>query len=197
MGCALVARHLFFNFQFLIFNLFKMKPYYSLSDFPDRKNAGKNFIALYPKCGTMHLYISKAKWLYHCFYAGCDFNGILTDHCKDNRPMFPYPMNMHEVPPTPGNILHRADLIRRRQPLKYPVIDPYLFVEAQSGKGDTEPQSIKAMVTCFQSWGRDNHIRVIIVAHPRSLKKIDGKNEMEDINMYTISGSANWANLAD
>ena len=68
-----------------------MKPYYSLSDFPDRKNAGKNFIARCPKCGTMHLYISKAKGLYHCFYAGCEFNGILTDYCKDKRPMFSYP----------------------------------------------------------------------------------------------------------
>lgn len=106
-------------------------------------------------------------------------------------------LDMHEVPPTPGNILHRADLVRRRQPLKYLVIDPYLFVEAQSEKAETETQSIKSMLTRFQSWGRDNHIWVIIVAHPRSLKKIDGKNEMEDINMYTISGSANWANLAD
>lgn len=106
-------------------------------------------------------------------------------------------LDMHEVPPTPANILHRADLVRRRQPLKYLIIDPYLFVEAQSGKAETETQSIKAMLTRFQSWGRDNHIWVIIVAHPRSLKKIDGKNEMEDINMYTISGSANWANLAD
>lgn len=106
-------------------------------------------------------------------------------------------LDMHEVPPTPANILHRADLVRRRHPLKYLIIDPYLFVEAQSGKGETETQSIKAMLTRFQSWGRDNHIWVIIVAHPRSLKKIDGKNEMEDINMYTISGSANWANLAD
>ena len=106
-------------------------------------------------------------------------------------------LDMHEVPPTPGNILHRADLVRRRQPLKYLVIDPYLFVEAQSGKGETETQSIKSMLTRFQAWGRENHIWVIIVAHPRSLKKIDGKNAMEDINMYTISGSANWANLAD
>ena len=107
------------------------------------------------------------------------------------------PQDMHEVPPTPGNILHRADLVRRRQPLKYLVIDPYLFVEAQNGKAETETQSIKSMLTRFQSWGREHHIWVIIVAHPRSLKKIDGKNEMEDINMYTISGSANWANLAD
>ena len=106
-------------------------------------------------------------------------------------------LDMHEVPPTPGNILHRADLVRRRQPLKYLVIDPYLFVEAPNGKAETETQSIKSMLTRFQSWGREHHIWVIIVAHPRSLKKIDGKNEMEDINMYTISGSANWANLAD
>ena len=106
-------------------------------------------------------------------------------------------LDMHEVPPTPGNILHRADLVRRRQPLKYLVIDHYLFVEAQNGKAETETQSIKSMLTRFQSWGREHHIWVIIVAHPRSLKKIDGKNEMEDINMYTISGSANWANLAD
>lgn len=106
-------------------------------------------------------------------------------------------LDMHEVPPTPGNILHRADLVRRRQPLKYLVIDPYLFVEAQNGKAETETLSIKSMLTRFQSWGREHHIWVIIVAHPRSLKKIDGKNEMEDINMYTISGSANWANLAD
>ena len=62
-------------------------------------------------------------------------------------------LDMHEVPPTPGNILHRADLIRRRHPLKYLVIDPYLFVEAQSGKNETETQSIKSMLTRFQSWG--------------------------------------------
>lgn len=39
----------------------------------------------------MHLYISKAKGLYHCFYAGCEFNGILTDYCKDKRSIFSYP----------------------------------------------------------------------------------------------------------
>ena len=49
----------------------------------------------------------------------------------------------------------------------------------------------------MQAWGRNNNIWVIIVAHPRSLKKQNGKNELEDIDMYTISGSANWANLAD
>ena len=106
-------------------------------------------------------------------------------------------LDMHEVPPTPENILNRADLVRRMHPLKYLVIDPYLFIENQSGKGETETQCIKAMLTKFQTWGRVNHIWVIIVAHPRALKTMNGKNELEAINMYTISGSANWANLAD
>lgn len=88
-----------------------MKPYYSLSDFPDRKNAGKNFIARCPKCGTMHLYISKAKGLYHCFYAGCDFNGILTDYCKDNRPMFPYQKEI--LPQIPEHTAHRIAGMRK------------------------------------------------------------------------------------
>ena len=38
---------------------------------------------------------------------------------------------------------------------------------------------------------------MVIVAHPRGLKTVNGRNELEAINMYTISGSANWANLAD
>ena len=45
--------------------------------------------------------------------------------------------------------------------------------------------------------GAQHGIWVIIVAHPRSLKKQSGKDELEEIDMYTISGSANWANLAD
>ena len=106
-------------------------------------------------------------------------------------------LDMHEVPPTPENILNRADQVRRRHPLKYLIVDPYLFIETQSRNGETETQSIKAMLTKFQTWGRVNHIWVIIVAHPRALKNVNGKNELEAINMYTISGSANWANLAD
>lgn len=36
-----------------------MKPFYYLSDFPERKNAGQNFVAECPKCGKKHLSISK------------------------------------------------------------------------------------------------------------------------------------------
>lgn len=106
-------------------------------------------------------------------------------------------LDLHEVSPTPDNIIARADIVRRSLPLKYLIIDPYLFMEVETNRYNTETQTIKAMLTQMQTWGRVHNIWVIIVAHPRSLKKQNGKNELENIDMYTISGSANWANLAD
>ena len=106
-------------------------------------------------------------------------------------------LDLHEVAPTPRNILALADRVRRTMPLKYLVIDPYLFMEVETGRNATETQTIKEMLTRVQTWGRDNGIWVVIVAHPRALKKLSGRNELENIDMYTISGSANWANLAD
>lgn len=106
-------------------------------------------------------------------------------------------IDFQEAPPTPDNIIARAEQVRRRMPLEYLVIDPYLFMEVDNGQGTTETQSIKSMLTRMQTWGRNNKVWVIIVAHPRKLAKLSGQNELEDIDMYTIAGSANWANLAD
>ena len=60
-----------------------MKPFYYLSDFPERKNAGQNFVAECPKCGKKHLSISKKTGAFHCFYAGCDFKGKLKDFWEE------------------------------------------------------------------------------------------------------------------
>lgn len=56
-----------------------LKPYYKLSDFPDRKGLGKNWMATCPLCDKKHLSISKDTGLYHCFSPDCDFNGQLDD----------------------------------------------------------------------------------------------------------------------
>ena len=106
-------------------------------------------------------------------------------------------LDLHEVPPTPTNILERADRVRRSMDMNYLVIDPYLFMEVETGRYSSETQAIKAMLTQVQTWGRANGVWVVIVAHPRKLMKLWGSNESEDIDMYTIAGSANWANLAD
>ena len=55
---------------------------------------------------------------------------------------------------------------------------------------------IKQVLTRFQTWGRQRHVWVVIVAHPRKLVK-DAGGKFEEIDEYTISGSAHWANLAD
>lgn len=60
-----------------------MKPFYYLCDFPERKNAGKNFLTECPKCGKKHLYISKTTGAFHCFYSGCDFKGKLKDFWEE------------------------------------------------------------------------------------------------------------------
>ena len=85
-------------------------------------------------------------------------------------------LDLHEVSPTPDNIIARADIVRRSLPLKYLIIDPYLFMEVETNRYNTETQAIKAMLTQMQTWGRIHNIWVIIVAHPRSLKKQNGKN---------------------
>lgn len=106
-------------------------------------------------------------------------------------------LDLHEVSPTPAHILERADRVRRTMPIQYLVIDPYLFMEVETGRYSSETQAIKAMLTQVQTWGRAHGVWVVIVAHPRKLMKLWGSNESEDIDMYTIAGSANWANLAD
>ena len=106
-------------------------------------------------------------------------------------------LDLHETSPTPAHILERADRVRRTMPIKYLVIDPYLFMEVEPGRYSSETQAIKAMLTQVQTWGRAHGVWVVIVAHPRKLMKLWGSNESEDIDMYTIAGSANWANLAD
>ena len=106
-------------------------------------------------------------------------------------------LDLHEASPTPTHILERADRVRRTMPIRYLVIDPYLFMEVETGRHSSETQAIKAMLTQVQTWGRAHGVWVVIVAHPRKLMKLWGSNESEDIDMYTIAGSANWANLAD
>lgn len=99
--------------------------------------------------------------------------------------------------PTPKNILLLADFVRARTTMDYLVVDPYMFVDMQSGNKDTETREVKRMLTEFQSWGRRNHVWVVVVAHPRKLNKLTGSNDYEKIDYYSINGSANWANLGD
>lgn len=100
--------------------------------------------------------------------------------------------------PTTRNILNKAEAVLRQHPtMEYLVIDPYLYMDVGKGRNITETEAIKEMLTEVQDWAQEHRIWVFIVAHPRKLNKDDGTEEFEKIDMYTIAGSANWANIAD
>lgn len=124
--------------------------------------------------------------------------GEILDAAIDRLENHMVHISMGSVLPTPENIIQQADLIRLHHPLSYLVIDPFLFVVLENGRQTTETQAITRTLSSIQAWGREHKVWVIVVAHPRKLgKKQDGSNDFEDIDFYSINGSAAWANLAD
>ena len=99
------------------------------------------------------------------------------------------------MPPTPNNIIRLCEEVRRRQPVHFLYIDPYLFIERDRNI-ESETLQIKQVLTTLQSWGRLRNIWIMIVCHPRKLQK-DQNGKYETVDQYTIAGSAHWANLAD
>ena len=99
--------------------------------------------------------------------------------------------------PTARNILRLTEecIYSHDLPVGFLIIDPYLFVQSEQ-PSESETQQIKRILTTLQAWGREHRVWVIMVAHPRKLMK-DGTSEYEEIDEYTIAGSAHWANLAD
>lgn len=98
--------------------------------------------------------------------------------------------------PTPTNIIRQCNRLQRQGfAMDFLYIDPYLFIQSEDAS-ESETQQIKHILTILQGWAREHHIWVIVVAHPRKLIK-DGTSEFEEVDEYTISGSAHWANLAD
>ena len=104
---------------------------------------------------------------------------------------------MEDLAPSPTNIIAQTQqLIDDGMPVHFLCIDPYLFLVSDDPR-ESETQQIKTMLTTLQKWGRQQHVWVCVVAHPRKLIKDGTTGEYEEIDQYTISGSAHWANLAD
>jgi len=82
----------------------------------------------------------------------------------------------------------RKELERRGERLHFLTIDPFLFVDLELKRGETETVGIRNLLTKLQRWGRDHHIWVVMVAHPPMDRPIQ---------MYFAAGSAHWSNLAD
>ena len=107
-------------------------------------------------------------------------------------------IEMRRDSPTPQRILSKAEAVYAKHPnMQFLVIDPYLYMELTVNRNVTETNAIKKMLTTLQDWAHDHRVWVFIVAHPRMLHREDGSDEFEEVTYYTISGSANWANISD
>ena len=88
-------------------------------------------------------------------------------------------------------------MLKKKLPLDYLVIDPYVFINmTEGGTRATETEKVRLMLTKLQAWSRTRHIWTVVVAHPRIQNK-EGSQDFPDLNIYSIAGSAQWANLAD
>ncbi len=77
---------------------------------------------------------------------------------------------------------------------KIVIIDPWNEVEHMWGANESETQYVNRALRELKGWSRRLNICLIIVTHPS--KGIQHK-EIEEINLYDISGSAAWNNKAD
>ena len=90
-----------------------------------------------------------------------------------------------------------AMMNRKKQKIDYLVIDPYVFINmTEGGSHATETEKVRLMLTKLQAWSRTRHIWTVVVAHPRIQYK-DGHEAFPPLDIYSVAGSAQWANLAD
>lgn len=90
-----------------------------------------------------------------------------------------------------------AMMNRKKQKIDYLVIDPYVFINmTEGGSRATETEKVRLMLTKLQAWSRTRHIWTVVVAHPRIQYK-DGHEAFPPLDIYSVAGSAQWANLAD
>lgn len=88
-----------------------------------------------------------------------------------------------------------AMMNRKKQKIDYLVIDPYVFINMTEG-GSRATETVRLMLTKLQAWSRTRHIWTVVVAHPRIQYK-DGHEAFPPLDIYSVAGSAQWANLAD
>lgn len=90
-----------------------------------------------------------------------------------------------------------AMMNRKKQKIDYLVIAPYVFINmTEGGSRATETEKVRLMLTKLQAWSRTRHIWTVVVAHPRIQYK-DGHEAFPPLDIYSVAGSAQWANLAD
>lgn len=103
-----------------------------------------------------------------------------------------YFMNFNKVS-TLDDILKQAEELVLEKDVKVVVIDPYNKIDHQYDKHLTETQYISKVMDRLQLFAKKYNVLVNLVVHPRTQQTTDVNN----LNMYSINGSANFANKSD
>lgn len=97
---------------------------------------------------------------------------------------------------TLDNILERARQAVRRWGIRTLVIDPLNCIEMPHEPGDTDLISIRNTLSKLRLFAMQYKCLVILVAHPRKVNR-DITGQTRRVEMNDISGSADFANMAD
>ncbi len=89
----------------------------------------------------------------------------------------------------------RAMVVRKR--VRILVIDPLNRIEHRRPEGLTETQYLSELLNRLTAFAVQNSCLVILVAHPRKMNRNPITNRRAVVEMYDISGSAEFMNKAD
>lgn len=94
---------------------------------------------------------------------------------------------------TVEKLIDLAEIAIIRDGCKVLLLDPWNEIEHKRGAEENETEYTGRAIRMLKKLARQYHILVVIVAHP----KMPPMGKVACPNLYSISGSANWANKAD
>lgn len=98
---------------------------------------------------------------------------------------------------TSDGILSRARELVRRRGIRVLVVDPFNRIEHRIPHGQSETQYISAFLDGLTNFAQRNHCLVIVVAHPRKMRREPGQLREPVPTLYDINGSAAFFNKCD
>jgi len=90
-------------------------------------------------------------------------------------------------------LIDLAEIAIIRDGCKVLLLDPWNEIEHKRGSEENETEYTGRAIRMLKKLARQYHVLVIVVAHP----KMPPMGKPQCPNLYSISGSANWANKAD
>ncbi len=98
---------------------------------------------------------------------------------------------------TPDRVLAKARELVVRRGCRIIVLDPLNRFDHNPLPGQTETQYLSNLLNKFSEFATQYNCLVVVVAHPRKMNRNLVTNTTPRVEMYDISGSADFYNKAD